>query len=551
MTFQRFANSLATRIIVIGVCLLALGNGVRYVVLTRFLREDISTVMAAQQLTLANYVALEVDLKMRDRQSMLRQMAVSLPLELLRQPQGFRDWLAMRHQFQPLFSQGFVVEDADGKTLAGFTQGGASANGPQLPTSDMLRTALAGDLVVGRPVMDISSQQAVLPMAVPVKDGTGAVRAVLIGVTALATPGFLSFTEQDRIGKLGGFLLISPRDQLFVASTKPEMVLKPTPPKGVNLLHDRAMQGSRGSGITVNAFGVEEISAIASVPSTGWFVVARLPTEEALKVVARTQRFVALNSVMVLFGFLAIAGVSLYYVFRPLLQAAKQADRMTLGEIPLEPLTVVRSDEVGHLTEAFNRLLTKLRDSQAAMAHMAHHDVLTGLPNRALFADRLTQALARADRNGTRLALLCIDLDRFKPINDRLGHEAGDQALVEVARRLTAAVRESDTLARFGGDEFVVLLADLDGNVQVATAAATAVAGKCLDALAPPIELQSKAHAMGASIGIAIGAGTASSHALLLAADSAMYQAKQAGGQQFAVAGAGYSMPANPATAKA
>jgi len=550
MTFQRFANSLATRIIVFGLGLLVMGNVLRYFVLTEFMREDVTKVMAAQQLTLANYVAREVDLKMLERQDMLRQMAGALPQALLQQPPALQSWLALRHQHQPLFSLGLLVVDAAGQTLAGFTPREGQAL-PQYGGTELIRAALSSGMVTGRPLLDTANSQAVLPLAVPVKDRAGTVRAILIGVTDLATPGFLSFTEQDRIGKLGGFLLISPRDHVFVASTKPEMVLKPTPPTGVNALHDRAMAGYRGSGVTVNAQGMEEISAIASVPSTGWFVVARLPTAEALSVVARTQRFVTVNSILVVIGFLFITTTGLYYVFRPLLQAARQADRMTLGEIPLEPLTVVRPDEVGHLTEAFNRLLAKLQDSQAEMAHMAHHDVLTGLPNRALLADRMAQALSRANRNRRHVALLCIDLDRFKPINDELGHEAGDQTLVEIARRLTAAMRESDTLARFGGDEFVVLLADLDPDLEVAQAAAAAVASKCLDAVAPPLRLQSKNYCMGASIGIAMGDGATLPQTLLHAADAAMYQAKQAGGQRFAVSCAPYAMAASPAMAKA
>jgi diguanylate cyclase (GGDEF)-like protein len=539
MTLTRIVNSLTTRIIVLGIGLLMLGNGLRYFVLTEYLREDISVVMAAQQLTLANYVAREVDVKMQERQAMLTQMAASLPLELLQQPKALQNWLATRHQYQPLFSKGLVVSHPNGQAIISFTPRGED-NSPEYGGEALTRTTISDGLTVGRPLVDSSSKQAVLPMATPVKDASGSVRAVLVGVTALATPGFLSFTDQDRIGKLGGFLLISPRDQLFIASTKPEMVLKPTPKPGINLLHDRAMQGYRGSGTTVNAFGVEEISAIASVPSTGWFVVARLPTAEALSVVARTQRFVAINSVLAIVGFVLIAGFGLYYVFRPLLQAAQQADRMTRGETPLEPLTVVRQDEVGHLTEAFNRLLVKLQASQSEMADMAHHDVLTGLPNRALLADRLAQALARADRNKTRVAFLYIDLDRFKPINDQLGHEAGDPALLEVTRRLGAIVRDSDTLARIGGDEFVLLLADLDTDPKVAEASAKAVAAKCLEAIVPPLQLQGQTRSMGASIGIAMGDGTVSPHALQLAADSAMYQAKHAGGQRYVLAGSSY-----------
>jgi len=304
------------------------------------------------------------------------------------------------------------------------------------------------------------------------------------------------------------------------------------------------MQGYRGTGITVNARGVEEVSAMASVPSTGWFVVARIPTSEALAVVDRTQRFVAKNSFLTVVLFMIIASGGLVYVFRPLLHAADHADRMTLGEAPLEPLAVVRRDEVGHLTEAFNRLLAKLQTSQSEMVHMAHHDVLTGLPNRALLADRLAQAIARAARSGSRVGFLYIDLDRFKPVNDSLGHEAGDVALIEIARRLSAIVRNADTLARVGGDEFVVLLADLDSLPDQAEKIACAVAAKCLATIETPLTLRGEQHAIGASIGIAMGDGQMTPHDLQIAADSAMYRAKQAGGQR-------YCIPAKPAMASA
>jgi len=534
MTFHRFTSSIATRIIFFGICLLLVGNVARYLALTSYLREDVTAVMSAQQLTLANYVAREVDQKLLERQTMLTQMATTLPQNLLARPSALHDWLAVRQQYQPLFSRGLIVYAIDGKAVAD----SAATNKPLPPygDADLFQAVRSGELTVGRPVWNRDSQEAVLPMAVPVKDASGTVRAVLMGVTALATPGFLSFTDQDRIGKQGGFLLISPRDKLFIASTLPGMVLKPTPAPGVNLLHDRAMQGYRGTGLTVNAFGVEEISAIASVPSAGWFVVARLPTAEALSVVARTKQYMTLHGSWALFAFLAVAAILLYFVLRPLLQAAQQADRMTRGEVPLEPLAVVRQDEVGHLTEAFNRLLAKLQTSQSEMVHMAHHDVLTGLPNRALLADRLAQALARAHRQGRRVAFLCLDLDHFKPINDELGHAAGDQALAEVARRWNAVVRESDTLARIGGDEFALLLADLDADPATAQQAATAVAAKCLAAIAPPMTLASQTRSLRTSIGIAMGDGTVSPHALQLAADSAMYQAKQAGGQRYLVA---------------
>jgi diguanylate cyclase (GGDEF)-like protein len=202
---------------------------------------------------------------------------------------------------------------------------------------------------------------------------------------------------------------------------------------------------------------------------------------------------------------------------------------MTRGEMPLKPLPIGRSDEVGHLTEAFNRLLVKLQSSQAELARMAHHDALTGLPNRTMLADRLRQALARAYRNGDRLAVLFLDLDGFKPINDAHGHEAGDQALAEVARRLLHVVRETDTLARVGGDEFVIMMADLDRDQGAAIEAARAVAAKCADALRTPINVLGHQCQLGASIGIALGDGQSTAHNLISMADNAMYKVKQTG----------------------
>jgi GGDEF domain-containing protein len=104
------------------------------------------------------------------------------------------------------------------------------------------------------------------------------------------------------------------------------------------------------------------------------------------------------------------------------------------------------------------RDISERRASQARIAHMAQHDMLTELPNRAVVSDRLSQALAAARRNGHRVGLLYIDLDRFKPVNDAYGHAVGDQLLRQAAIRMRGCVRESDTVARFGGDEFVVLL---------------------------------------------------------------------------------------------
>src|SRR4051794_9312366 len=156
------------------------------------------------------------------------------------------------------------------------------------------------------------------------------------------------------------------------------------------------------------------------------------------------------------------------------------------------------SGAVGHFV-AVKRDITERLRAQERIRHLAHHDELTGLPNRALLHDRLRQALAEAGRHGGRTALLLLDLDHFKDVNDTLGHDAGDALLREVARRLRACVREGDTVARLGGDEFAVVLprvADAD--------AAAAVAAKLVGAVAEPVAHAGGEVHTGASVGVTL-----------------------------------------------
>jgi diguanylate cyclase (GGDEF)-like protein len=171
------------------------------------------------------------------------------------------------------------------------------------------------------------------------------------------------------------------------------------------------------------------------------------------------------------------------------------------------------------------------QDAEDEMEHRALHDVLTGLPNRSLFTDRLEQALERVRRHpGSLAAILFIDVDHFKQVNDSLGHQAGDDLLVNVANRLREAVRPTDTVARFGGDEFGLLLEEI-ASERVAIATAERIAAS----FARPFVLDSGSQFVTASIGIALADGHQEADALLRDADAAMYRAKQRGRARYDV----------------
>jgi diguanylate cyclase (GGDEF)-like protein/PAS domain S-box-containing protein len=198
------------------------------------------------------------------------------------------------------------------------------------------------------------------------------------------------------------------------------------------------------------------------------------------------------------------------------------------GELYLEWLTVsaVRDSrgETTHYVGVFSDI-TKAKESQEKLDHLAHHDPLTALPNRLLFHDRLQHALQRASRDGEQLALLFIDLDRFKNVNDTLGHHIGDELLKQVAKALQERLREGDTLARLGGDEFIVLLEDIDNQY-----GASLVAEKLVQMFEQPFMVAGHELFVTCSVGISLFPDDATDLNMLIRnADVAMYQAKARG----------------------
>jgi two-component system cell cycle response regulator len=188
---------------------------------------------------------------------------------------------------------------------------------------------------------------------------------------------------------------------------------------------------------------------------------------------------------------------------------------------------LLKGQAEGHVLRRVIRYAIERKRGETELAHMAMHDPLTGLPNRSLFLDRLTHALAHANRYGGLIAVLFLDLDGFKKINDTFGHFMGDELLSRLADRLRKVLRESDTLARFGGDEFTILcerISDQDDAI--------ATAQRVLGAIGAGFDIGAQHLNVGVSIGIALGAIGYEDppERLIRDADAAMYEAKQKGG---------------------
>ncbi|MHB8348337.1 MAG: diguanylate cyclase domain-containing protein, partial [Acidiferrobacterales bacterium] len=214
-------------------------------------------------------------------------------------------------------------------------------------------------------------------------------------------------------------------------------------------------------------------------------------------------------------------------VYRDIFINRKKDGQLYYEEMTLTPLTGEQG-ETTHFISA-GKDITERMQTQERLHYLAHHDVLTDLPNRALFTERLEQALSRSQWRGCTAAVLFLDLDRFKLVNDTLGHEPGDRLLQAIAVRLGSSVREGDTVARFGGDEFAVFLDDVGSPNDIAP-----IAKKFLEALAPPLTLDGHDFFITASIGICLYPDDGhDAPTLLKNADTAMYRAKQQGGNGY------------------
>jgi diguanylate cyclase (GGDEF)-like protein len=512
--FRYGSRGILLRLMCFSVLVIGLSFSARTVVTESVLRQGVGALSAAHQMSIATYIAEDIDEKLKLRFDLLVRLAAKFPAALLRRPPDARAWLLDRQASPLLFPDGLIIATKDGHAM--------STAEPDLAAVDQADWFQAvwcsGRAAIGRP-------EHVLTLAVPVFDREGVQIAVLAGRVSLTATNLVNLLQSNRFGENGGFLLIDPRDGLFVAATDSSKTLTSLPPPGLNPLHDRAMAGYRGSGITVNADGVEELSAIASVTIADWFVVARQPLRDAYRPVGAMHQFILGYSIAASILIVIILAVWLKFLFQPLIDVARQLRAMGAGEMAIAPLSVPRLDEVGEVANGFNFLLGKLRDSEARMAHMAYHDAMTGLPNRIMFDDRLSQAIAQAERRGSIFAIIYIDLDRFKPVNDRLGHDAGDAALSSVAQRLLAEVRKGDTVARIGGDEFAIILLDLSRDRNDADH----IKEKIRAAIAQPILYGDQVFEIGASLGIAFFPQDGDqAETLLCAADRAMYRDKNA-----------------------
>jgi diguanylate cyclase (GGDEF)-like protein len=367
-------------------------------------------------------------------------------------------------------------------------------------------------VVVSRPVNDRLTGEHAIVIASAVRRGDHQV-----GIVALVVP-------VDRVAHFLGTMFAGPRQFAFAivddsgAQVRTVSGLAGEP--GARVQEARFATVLQGSWRGVD--GVDRMFDSADLPSLGWRIYAGLPVST---ITADARSGLLRQAALALLAVVALALVALLLhrrIVRPLRIVTASLVHARTGALPA-PVPVTGPTEIATLASAYNAMLEARVDYEARLTDQALHDELTGLPNQALLRERVEQALASARSDATTVAVLFLDIDRFKVINDSLGHRAGDELLGAVAGRLAARLAPSDTLARFGGDEFVVVCEDVAGSAH-----AVEIVHSIQDILGEPFTVGTTEVTVSATIGVSLAStGTKEADDLIREADIAMYHAKQ------------------------
>ncbi|MBY0463498.1 MAG: EAL domain-containing protein, partial [Burkholderiales bacterium] len=360
-------RSLRARATVFTWLILVLGMSALSMYVSHSLQTDMQRLLGEQQQSVVTALAKNMQDDLTQRLRALDAIASQMDAPLLRNPAALQHQLENRALLQLLFNGGVWVADATGTAIADVPRS-SQRIGTNFSHQDYMAATLAsGKWTVGRPLMDEQLKTPMVALSVPVRDVAGKVIGAVVGVTHLQTDSFLDIHMQGSYGKTGGFLLIAPQHQLVVTATDTRRNLQPAPAPGVNAMHDRYMLGFEGFGLAVSSRGVLELSAAKGIPAAGWFVVATLPASEAFAPLHDLQQRLLWATLL----FTALTAGLTWWVLKrqldPLVDTANAMRALADSRATPQPLVHHRDDEIGQLTNGFNRILQTWHQREAAL----------------------------------------------------------------------------------------------------------------------------------------------------------------------------------------
>nr|WP_286208835.1 EAL domain-containing protein [Azospirillum sp. A1-3] len=492
------------------------------------LRSEVLERIERQQFDLLSELAAHMDDQISERMTALAQAGTVVSPEMMADPVRMEDHLREETALLSMVDDLYLF-DAAGQLLVDWPHkpGRRGLNMSNRDYIQQVRATLRP--AISRPILGQATHQPIIVLAAPILDAEGNLVGIIGGVLNLFKQNLIGALADRRVGDGGYFYLVA-EDRTTIAHPDHDRIMRRITEPGINSLLDSAFAGFEGTGEGVNSQGLEGLFTFKRLATTRWVLASVIPSGEAFSSIYVIQRRMILTTLLLILVATPVLWVLAQSLLKPLLRLADAmhgcATRMLRGE-PAIAVAETGSPEIRTVARAFNEFLKARNQAELALQRLAHHDALTGLPNRILLADRMEQAMTEAKRTGRTIAVAYLDLDGFKPINDRFGHHMGDILLQELAYRLSDVMQAGDTLARLGGDEFVVLLLDLKGLDDC-----TATLDHLLAAVREHIHLPQLTDPLSvtASLGVTLYPfDDADPDTLLRHADHAMYQAKNKG----------------------
>ena len=369
-------RSLKTRVVLITLVVFVISIWLLASYISTNMREDLQGILGEQQVATVSLSAAEINSGFQERMDALQLVAKSLDSGLFDRPAAMQELLEQRPTFQVLFNAGIFVVRSDGTAIAEVPR--ISRAGINYMDRDHVAAALTlGNSTVGKPVVGSAVLGPTVAMSVPIRDDQGKVIGALAGAIDLSKPNFLDNVNESHYGKSGGYIVVDPRNRLFVTATNRDLVMAPLPAKGVNPVLDRRLQGFDGAAVNINSMGIEVLTSSGRIPSAGWFLIATLPTQEAFAPIETMKRNVMQSTILLT----ALAGGLVWWLlsnllrrqFAPMMAACKSIEDVSATANTLQPLPIISRDEVGVLIGAFNRLLATLKKRQDELTGSVQH----------------------------------------------------------------------------------------------------------------------------------------------------------------------------------
>ncbi|HEX8615798.1 MAG TPA: sensor domain-containing diguanylate cyclase [Telluria sp.] len=530
MRFPFNPATLKFRLTVLVIGLVLLATSVLTFVSLYLAERQMRDVIGLQQVALLSSAAAYIDADLDARQTLLETLREELGRTGGKPGGGLQNFLEAHASLREEFFNVLVI-DSSGTMLANLNDRRTNDKINFSKRAYFTDTVAAREGVISRPFKSALSGKPVILITEPLYDADGKLLFMLGGAIDLQRPRF--FGQLSSLGSgASGYLFMLTGDGTVIHHPNKARILQRVQdePGGVTPATKAALDGFEGWVEGPTKSGVRALITYKRLRKTDWIVGAVYPVEEAFTPLIRMRPTALLASVAVA----ALAGLAgwlaILRLLRPLGKLRGHVAGIADGTAGIDVFNVCRRDEFGELSRAFFTLSQQRREAEVKLVAQARTDILTGIDNRRMFEETFAAALARAARADSAVALAYLDIDHFKAINDTYGHKAGDEVLVEFAKRLRAAVRSTDSVARLAGDEFVAIFEGLSNDAEPAI-----LAGKIIEMARTPFLAAGRQLQVTTSVGIAIGSGAASMEDYLALSDEALYAAKQAGRNRFAI----------------